>query len=404
MRARLDMRCGPMASMEAKILNPRRFATDDWRAGRGPWAACALAVAVLVLSLAPGPARAQIANPYEVKGVDVDVTAETASDARAQALREGQQRAMAILLERMTLKSDHARLPGLSPEEITEYIQDFSVAEEKTSAVRYLAKLNYRFRPSEVRELLRAFNIPFAETPSKPVLVLPVLRRAGALLLWDDPNPWRAAWQQRSSQVSLVPTILPLGDLADVAAIGVDQVVAGDRQRLQAMARRYEAGSVVVAFASIRHDPARSLWVLDVTMTRYNVTIDPQTTVVTYVSEFGETADSLLARAAKQVTQLIEDNWKRDNLLQSARQEAIAVRIPIGGLRDWLDMRKRIGSVAVIRETELVQLSRAEAQVILHYIGDVGQLIIALEQADLALRGQGDVWTLEQLRGGKKAG
>ena len=136
MRARLDMRCGPMASMEAKILNPRRFATDDWRAGRGPWAACALAVAVLVLSLAPGPARAQIANPYEVKGVDVDVTAETASDARAQALREGQQRAMAILLERMTLKSDHARLPGLSPEEITEYIQDFSVAEEKTSAVR----------------------------------------------------------------------------------------------------------------------------------------------------------------------------------------------------------------------------------------------------------------------------
>tara|TARA_R110001592_G_scaffold33539_3_gene116148 strand:- start:18638 stop:19810 length:1173 start_codon:yes stop_codon:yes gene_type:complete len=390
--------------MEAKILNPRRFATHDWCFGMGTLATLVPALCLLLVLAAPHSARAQIANPYEVKGVAVDVTAETASAARAQALREGQQRAMTILLERMTLKSDYPRLPALSPEEITEYMQDFSVAEEKTSAVRYLAKLNYRFRPGEVRELLRAFNIPFAETPSKPVLVLPVLRRAGALLLWDDPNPWRAAWQQRSSQLSLVPTLLPLGDLADVAAIGVDQVVSGDQQRLQAMAKRYDAGSVAVAFASIRHDPARSLWVLDVTLTRYNLTIDPQTTVVTYVSEFGETADSLLARAAKLVTSLIEDNWKRDNLLSSSHQEAIAVRIPITDLRDWLDMKTRVHSVAVVRETELVQLSRAEAQVILHYIGDIGQLIIALEQADLALRGEGDQWTLEKLRGGKKAG
>jgi len=390
--------------MEAKILNPRRFATHDWCFGMGPWTALVPVLCLMLAVLAPHSAWAQIANPYEVKGVTVDVTAETASAARAQALREGQQRAMTILLERMTLKSDYPRLPALSPEEITEYMQDFSVAEEKTSAVRYLAKLNYRFRPGEVRELLRAFNIPFAETPSKPVLVLPVLRRAGALLLWDDPNPWRAAWQQRSSQLSLVPTVLPLGDLADVAAIGVDQVVQGDQQRLQAMAKRYDAGSVAVAFASIRHDPARSLWVLDVTLTRYNLTIDPQTTVVTYVSEFGETAESLLVRSATLVTHLIEDNWKRDNLLSSARQEAIAVRIPIEDLRDWLDMKTRVHSVAVVRETELVQLSRAEAQVILHYIGDIGQLIIALEQADLALRGEGDVWTLEKLRGGKKAG
>ncbi|MAY68462.1 MAG: hypothetical protein CMM77_15220 [Rhodospirillaceae bacterium] len=393
-----------MASMEAKILNPRRFATHDWCVGVRIWAALLPVLCLTLAVLTPQSARAQIANPYEVTGVTVDVTAETASAARAQALREGQQRAMRILLERMTLKSDYPRLPELSPEEITEYMQDFSVAEEKTSAVRYLAKLNYRFRPSEVRELLRAFNIPFAETPSKPVLVLPVLRRAGALLLWDDPNPWRAAWQQRSSQLSLVPTLLPLGDLADVAAIGVDQVVSGDQQRLQAMAKRYEAGSVAVAFASIRHDPARSLWVLDVTLTRYNQTIDPQTTVVTYVSEFGETAESLLARSATLVTYLIEDNWKRDNLLSSAHQEAIAVRIPITDLRDWLDMKTRVHAVAVIRETELVQLSRAEAQVILHYIGDIGQLIIALEQADLALRGEGDQWTLEKLSGRKKAG
>lgn len=304
----------------------------------------------------------------------------------------------------MTLRNDYPRIPQLSPDEITEYIQDFSIAEEKTSAVRYLAKLNYRFRPGEVRDLLRAFNIPFAETPSKPVLVLPMLQQAGAMLLWDEPNPWRAAWQRRSSQVSLVPTILPLGDLKDVATIGVEQVTQGDRQRLQAMADRYGAGSVAVAFASIRHDPAKSLWILDVTLTRYNVTIDPQTTVVTYVSDFGETSGSLLARAALAVTHLIEDNWKRDNLLQSGRQDAIAVDVPIASLGDWVGIKARLGKVAVVRELEMVMLSRGRAQIILHFIGDVGQLIIALEQADFALRGQGETWTLESLAARKTAG
>lgn len=377
----------------------------EWRRAIGR-RSTALIVALVFVFAAPvsGPARAQIQNPYEVQGVSVDVTAVTATEARRQAHQDGQQAAMRILLERMTLRNDHPRLPVLNADEINEYIQDFSVAEEKTSAVRYLARLNFRFRPGEVRDLLRAFNIPFAETPSKPVLVLPVLQQAGAMLLWDEPNPWRSAWQRRSSQVSLVPTILPLGDLSDVAGIGAEQVVEGDQQRLQAMAKRYDAGSVAAAFASIRHDPAKSLWILDITLTRYNVTIDPQTTVVTYVSDFGETAGSLLSRAAMAVTHLIEDNWKRDNLLQSGQQEAIAINVPIQSLGDWLEMKKRLGQVAVIRDTEMVMLSRGEAQIILHFIGDVGQLIIALEQADLALRGQGDTWTLERLQVGKKSG
>ena len=71
----------------------------------GTWATLVPALCLLLVLAAPHSARAQIANPYEVKGVAVDVTAETASAARAQALREGQQRAMTILLERMTLKS-----------------------------------------------------------------------------------------------------------------------------------------------------------------------------------------------------------------------------------------------------------------------------------------------------------
>ncbi|MCH8835833.1 MAG: DUF2066 domain-containing protein, partial [Proteobacteria bacterium] len=165
-------------------------------------------------------ARAQAIDVFEVMGVDVDVTAETAAAARGEALVDGERRAFRRLLERLTLLADRDRLPEFSRDEITAYVKDFSIAEEKASAVRYLATLNFRFKAEDVRRLLIDYALPFAETASKPLLVLPVYQAAGALLLWDDPNPWRDAWAARPTVDGLVPLMLPLGDLSDIAAIG----------------------------------------------------------------------------------------------------------------------------------------------------------------------------------------
>jgi len=43
---------------------------------------------------------------------------------------------------------------------------------------------------------------------------------------------------------------------------------------------------------------------------------------------------------------------------------------------------------------DLVLLSKSSVRVNLHYIGEVEQLSLALEQADLALLGNGEKWVL----------
>jgi len=73
----------------------------------------------------------------------------------------------------------------------------------------------------------------------------------------------------------------------------------------------------------------------------------------------------------------------------------VAVKIRIGGLRDWLDISNRLAGVAVIRKSDLVILSLDEVRVNLHYIGEPGQLALALEQADLVINREGDGWVLE---------
>ena len=346
-----------------------------------------------VLLAATGAGRAAGSEAFTVKGVKVDVTAASTAVARDLALEMGEGLAFRRLLERLTLRVDHARLPEFDTADIAPFVLDFAVAQEKASSVRYLATLNYSFKADEIRRLLIDRNIRFAETTSKPVLVLPVYQAAGSLLLWDDPNPWRQAWAGREAFYSLVPAILPEGDLADIAAIGAEQAVAGDDQRLSAIAGRYNAGDTVVALAVLKMERGRPD--LEVFVTRYGPARQDQTVVNNFSSDDGESLESLLARAARELTHQIEDNWKLDNLLQFERQAVVAVKIRIAGLKDWLEVRNRLADVAVIRRSDLVILSLDEARVNLHYIGEPEQLALALQQADMIIKQEGDGWVLE---------
>ncbi len=341
----------------------------------------------------------QTGDVFEVRGVMVDVTAASTQAARDKARVVGEGAAFRALLERLTLRMDHSRLPELSTTEITSYVQDFEVAQEKASAVRYLATLNYHFKANNVRDLLIDRSIPFAETTSKPVLVLPVFQAAGALSLWDDPNPWRDAWMAQPHGYSLVPTLLPQGDLADIAAIGPEQAVAGDEARLSVISARYRTGNTLVALGILKLDRGRPD--LEVHVTRYGSEQQEQSVIRNFESADGETLEKLLGRAAEELTRQFEDNWKRDNLLQFGNRAVIAVTIKIGGLADWLKVRKQLAGVAVVRSTDLVILSLDEVRVNLNYIGSPGQLSLALEQADLQLRREGDGWVLGLVGGGK---
>lgn len=354
----------------------------------------AVAVFLLVLGVGMFSGRAGAQEVFTVTDVRVDATAETAAAARETALAEGQRRALGRLLERLTLRADHARLPALEPSQIAALVRNFEVEEEKTSPVRYLARLTVRFKPGAVRGLLRSHGVPFAETLSKPVLVLPVYDMAGALALWDDRNPWRTAWARQPKRDGLVPLVAPLGDLADIADIGAEQAVRGDDARIAAIARRYGAADALVALARLRTVPLTNLPVLEVSVSRFGAVAQEETIVETFTAASPEGSEELLARAAEAVAVAVEENWKRDNLLRFDREGELAVAVPIEGLEDWLEVKRRLERVAFIRRSDLVYLSRGEARARLRFIGEQEQLTLALAQSDLVLSRGATSWIL----------
>jgi len=350
-----------------------------------------IAALVVVWAGVPGAARAQD-DPFTVRNVEVDVTAESAAAAREHAIAEAQRQAFDRLIARLSTQGSQKTVPAPDGKALDELVRDFEVDSEKVSAVRYLATFTVRFKPAAIRALLRQNNVTFAETPSKPLLVLPLYRAEGALILWDDPNPWREAWAKLGPSDGFVPLTIPNGDIADVQDIGPDQALARDPERYRAIATRYRAAGVLLAFATMRMDVRASKPVLDVTATRVDPTLPEQTLVFTFGDE--ASTEILLDKAVKAVRAGVEEAWKRDNVLRFDRPQSLTVTVPIARLADWVDVRKRLATVPGLGKTEIVSLSRSAVVLSLTFPGDEEQLAAALIQRDLALAQNGASWTL----------
>ena len=193
----------------------------------------------------------------------------------------------------------------------------------------------------------------------------------------------------------LVPLIVPAGDLADINDIGAEQAVRGDKERLAAISARYGAGDALLAVARLATDLKTNQPVLSVTVSRLGTGASEQTLVQSFWAQPKGGVEGLLETAAAEVAAEIEESWKMNNLLRFDIEGGLVMTVPLASLGDWIEVRRRLASVAFVKRSDLVSLSRGEAQVRLLYLGDKGQLTLALAQRDLKLYRGPVSWVLQ---------
>ena len=335
--------------------------------------------------------------------VPVDATADSASAARDAARLAGERNAYTALLDRITLASDRGKLTAPSDSDLNSLIQGFEVANERRSTVRYLADYTFHFNADAVEQRLRAAGVPFAVTPSKPLIVLAVLETDNGPVLWDDPNPWRDAWGASKPPQGLVPLVMPLGEIEDVSAIDAAGADKGDDAKLQAVSANYGHDDVLVTRATIRD--GRTGKTASISSTRF-VPGSPggeQSWTGTFTANAGESDPDFLARAVAGTAAQVQDAWKQANIINYQQTGTLTVAVPTGDLKTWLAIRDRLAAIPAIQRTELLAIDRQRALVSLHYVGDAAQLKTALAQRNLDLSGEDPNWLLRQ-RGAQQSG
>jgi len=329
-------------------------------------------------------------DPFLVRNVPVDVTAASVSEARERGLTQGRVMAFRRLVERMTLRENWAAIAAPDATKIIDMVLEFSVANEKSSAVRYLADLTVRFDPAAIRAFLRAQNVPFAETASRPLIVVPLYQDGGGVRLWNDDNPWRAAWTAILPHDGLIPIVLPLGDLADIGLLSADQAAANDRAALMNLATKYGAVGAVIARAT----PSGGS--LNIAVTELRALGEPfEASINATVAGVDDDAKAeAMQAAAVESLRPLEDRWKQQNTLRFGAGGTLTALIPVNSLQDWLAIKARLARVPVVEKVDLEAISKALVQVKIAFAGEETQLQFAMSQNELDLKRDGDMWLL----------
>jgi hypothetical protein len=376
----------------ANILDPRRFATLTSVSAQ----LAGLVIVVLMLAFSPASAAREFAI-YTVSNIPLDETAKSAAAAREIALTKGQTQAFQRVIDRIVPKSEHGRLPQPTPAVLLEIISGIEVENEKTSRVRYLANLTVRFNRSAMRRFLRDANIAFAESIGDPLIVLPVYRAAGTTQLWDTGNIWLQTWQSLPSLDGLLPLIVPKGDREDIAAVSPEQAMNGNERRLAIIARRYEAEGTILAVATLRRDGEASAAVLEVNLSRLGTDSGDTTSVLSFTAEPDMTIEMLLEMAAGRLRDEVVEGWKQEHLIRFGEKRNLIAVVPLSGLAEWIQLRKRLSSVASVEKADPLSLALDEATVRLTYYGNEAQLALTFSEHDMDLN-QGPVyWQLRVL-------
>ena len=378
---------------------------------------CAACVCALALLLVCGAAQGD--SVFTVAGVAIDAEADAAAEARELAIADGQRAALAILLRRLTVAG--SALPEPDADAVAALVSGFAIDDERVSATRYRAVLTVDFDAPALRRLLRGSGVAYAETGSRPVLIVAVQRDPGRVLLWEDGNRWRRAWEERPAHGGLVPLLLPLGDVVDLGTVNAARALASDADALAALAERYGTSEAVVAVAGFAGSAAAAKpgtpgtpaapgtegaggegsaagRPLTVSLRRIGAA-DGRAVEKTLIGHAGESERALLERGAERIVTMLEDDWKAANLIRYDEERVLRTMVPIASLGAWVSIQQRLAALAMVASVGIDSLSRTEGRLTLRYHGTSDQLRLALDQADLALAPTDDGWALRPRAG-----
>ncbi len=317
---------------------------------------------------------------YVVKDVEVDIQSDNAVSAQTQAIQTAQKKAMNILAKR--LLSNGSLMDYVEPEisEIQNMIQGFQVSDEKIASKRYVAKITFKFVPQHVKEYFDRFGKKTLQEVSKPTLILPFYQKGEHVLLWEDANLWMQAWRERETRSSVVPLVLPLGDLQDRSDIPDMASVTSSRDKLFEMAERSGAFQAVPAiFVVDEENPLKARIFL------FGYNSDPSMQLSETLDIEVEAEESLLSEGISSVVDLLEDRWKTMSLMRSDFSNQIRAYVTFQKLSEWVKLKKSLENVSVIKELQVDGLKQGIAEVSIRFKGSLDGVRFALNEQGLSL-------------------
>ncbi len=181
------------------------------------------------------------ASTFEITGIEVDVSAETADKAREEGWRQAQQKGWKALWAK-TNGRPIEQAPGLTDSALNGMVAGIIVDQEQIGPKRYIATLGVLFDRARTGQLL---GVSGSMRRSAPVLVIPVMLTGSSFQSFESRNEWQRAWARYRTGNSPVDYVRPTGSGIDPLLLNVTQTRRPGRGWWRMLLDQYGAADVI---------------------------------------------------------------------------------------------------------------------------------------------------------------
>ena len=363
-------------------------------------------------------------DPYTVRGVQVDVTAETSMKARDKAFTLGQQTAFLVLAKTM---SGDDKIKMYDEARIAKLVKSFEVETERASGTRYTATLTYHFKPQATAALLNKnggevsddpYNRPkkrdgiealsATTMPPERIIILPILRAPDRNILWEEKTLWHRAWENVLSDRPQPDLTIVEGTIEDVGSITASEALAGLNIPLTRIMRKYQARGVLVAVLMANNNMPQPNQNLSIQLARFDYSGKMLGTIVIPVPAQPNRKDMEWLQAS--VMNAI--NAWRDNVAKTSQQPVVVTQpvntingpvvntatppapgqfmrvmltVPFANMEEWAGKREVLQGIPGMAALEVLRMNRYRAVVQVDYTGAQSQLDQALSTRNMQI-------------------
>jgi len=179
-------------------------------------------------------------SDVDVTGIEVDVTAANADEAREKGWRQAQRLAWA--------KIDG---PTISDSQLESLVSAVVIEQERVGPRRYIARLGITFDRIRAGQYLGNAR---GGLRSAPMLLMPVTISGGVAIMYERRNPWQRAWAEFNPGDSRIDYVRPAGAGGESLLLTYGQTGRRSRIWWRVILDQFGAADVIVPVANIQRE------------------------------------------------------------------------------------------------------------------------------------------------------
>ncbi len=315
--------------------------------------------------------QAKAGDVFTISGVHVDASADNALQAQTAAISDGQRRAANLLIERMSLASDRAKVGfgGVSQKDSAKMIRALSIANEKRSATRYLGDITVAFNKQAVEQYMKSRGLRMISTQAGERLVIPVFEGDA---IWQD-NIWTNAWEKVDISNSLTPMRV-IKQNTDTMALKNANIFVLDMETLQKFGKIYGVRHILLVEANNGQ--------AGITASIKDISLDSETS-----RNLGYVSAGTAKGAVLKIIEKLEEDWKSSVVgTDTGKTVILPVSVLYSSLSEWISLRDALDGAQQIKAAQIRSLSAHGADMRISFNGDMARLKNELSYKGLELR------------------